>query len=220
MMDKWRNLYLREIMYRYGSYENYLAQKFILQKPFLDMIEQSIISDKPLIECGAGTAKRSAFFAALGHNAFAVDLDDGMLEMAKRTSIVISPNNPVTIVKNDILNLPYENKSFSVSHSGGVLEHYQDDEIVAMLKEQMRVSDKVCFSVPSTYYGEEKMYGDERRLTERQWNNLIYESGAKITSTVQYHGRPLKHRIIDIAKDPRRLFRPKANIAFALEPWD
>ncbi len=214
--NKWNTLYKEYINAGYSSWEEYFAEKMKLKKRFFNLVVKYSANGKPILECGAGTGKFSAYLASLGFDAYAIDLEPAMVEQAKQLSNNISPSNPVKAIQGDILHIPYENKKFSVTHSSGVLEHFSDEQIVEVINEQLRVADNMVFSVPSQYF-EKKMLGNERFLTREQWRKIISYSNAKIVEESGYHYKPLKKRLIDNIKNPHRILKPIALMTFVLQ---
>jgi ubiquinone/menaquinone biosynthesis C-methylase UbiE len=216
VVERWDGLYEKEIREHYGNAQNYINQKRRLKHNFLELIQRNASSEKPMLEAGSGTGKTSAYFASKGYQAYAMDIEEDMLIKAKALSKMITPDNPVKIIHADVHRIPYDDKFFSVTHSSGVLEHFQDDEIVELLNEQLRVSDKVVFAVPSPYF-KIKMNGDERFLSKKKWRWLISKTRGKIITETGTHYRPLCQRIIEFPKNLHRIIYPKANYVFELE---
>jgi len=214
---KWNELYEANVQKNFGNWDYYIKAKIKLKKKFFALVFQ-YAGGKPLLECGTGTGKFAAYLATLGYDSYAVDIEDGMVEKAIQLSQKVSPDNPVKVSKADIRNLPFDDKFFSVAHSNGVFEHYQDEEIVQLINEQLRAADTIVFGVPSTYYGEnEKMHGDERFLAKKKWRDIIAGSNAKIVKETGCHSWPFKRRMLEIAKSPSKIFKPIAIYTFALQ---
>lgn len=52
---------------------------------------------------------------------------------------------------------------------------------IEILKQQMNISKYVIFGIPSTYFNmNEKMLGNERGLTLKEWKSLVDEAGYMI----------------------------------------
>jgi len=110
----------------------------------------------------------------------------------------------------------FEDNTFSVTHSSGVLEHYSDDDIVKLINEQLRVSNVCIFSVPTAYF-EKKMLGNERFMSRKEWREILAKSNGFIVEESGYHYKTLKNRIIDVLKKPSRIFKPIALFTFVLK---
>jgi len=228
MDKKWSDLYKNREIERFGSLEAYLNQdwnqhfnkKVKLQGNYFSLIKKNAGNVKPIIEFGTGSGRYAAFFASLGYDSYGVDIDEGMVELARMVSNAISPDNPVKIQKTDIRQMPFDDNFFSVGYSHGVLEHFQDNQIVRMLNEQIRVADSIVFCVPSTYFDntmvEGHVIGNERYLTNKKWREIINYSNAKLVTEAGCNQRRLKYRISQIMRDPKKIFKPKAFSIFEL----
>jgi len=220
-MSEWDEQYEKVITNMFGGLDNYLSAKLKVRRPMINQVVKhagTVGSGKPIIECGAGTGKLSAFFAHLGYDAFAIDIDDSMLQVAKEMSDKISPTNPVKLMNADIKNIPFDDKYFSVAHSHGVLEHFSDAEIREIIREELRIADTVVLGAPSPYFAEEeKMHGDERYLPRKKWRELIVGSNANIIAETGMHVLPFHKRLQHFARHPEKIFAPKAIHLFTIK---
>ena len=213
--NRWNKLYDNYIKEEFKDWNRYFKTKMKLKKNFLKLVIKYSKNSKPVLECGSGTGKFSAYLASLGLDVYAIDLEYAMVEQAKELSNKVSPENPVKVLQGDIRNIPFTDNFFSVTHSSGVFEHYSDSEIVEIINEQLRVSDACIFSVPTPYF-EKKMLGNERFMKRKEWRKIISKSNAKIIKETGYHYKTLGKRIIDILKKPKRIFKPIALYTFVL----
>ncbi|MFC1956460.1 class I SAM-dependent methyltransferase [Chloroflexota bacterium] len=85
---------------------------------------------------------------------------------------VLSPQ--VTFKEADAYNLPFRDNRFAVCFSQGFFEHFDDHNINKLLKEQLRVSNVVVFSVPTFYYPAQE-FGDERLISREDWLEILSE---------------------------------------------
>lgn len=108
------------------------------------------LSDKIILEAGAGTALDSIELALQGASVIAMDLSDAAIQLARRNAEVIGAN--VAFVKADVLELPFDSNSVDVVFHSGVLEHFEHPEVV--LQEQHRVLKEggiLLVDVPQKY---------------------------------------------------------------------
>jgi hypothetical protein len=84
----------------------------------------------------------------------------------------------IPVVCCDAFNLPFRDKSVSVCFSVGLLEHYEIDDSVKLIKEQLRVARYCIFDVPTEKreYG----YGDERYRKPEEWIEIARSVGKMI----------------------------------------
>lgn len=202
-MEEWRTLYERQIS-KFDNIDKYILKNLKKKKVYLNAIEK-YSKNKKIIECGCGIGKISTYFQNKGYSVTAVDIDENILKLAEniveRSSFKETPKFEVM----SIMNLKYKNKTFDVVFSNGVLEHFKDNEIIKILKEEIRIADVVVFGVPSKYFNDnEFMHGDERYLTKEEWRTLIKKANGKILEEDAFHSQSLKKRIKN-----KKIFRQK-----------
>jgi len=150
-----------------------------------------------LLEVGFGSACLSGYLADFGFRVVGVDSDPAVIRYAKNrlaSEMLGSPEgdnpNPL-LLERDALHLAdglSEYAPFDLCWSAGLLEHYPDDQIVEMLKQQLAVARICCFSVPSELYPR-KEFGDERNLPLPHWFGLCESLGDTIeTPCLSYFG--------------------------------
>ena len=209
---KWYELYKIDIE-EFHTPDDYIEYKLKYKKKFIEKVIQ-YSQNKKVIEMGCGTGLMAGYLQKLGLDVTALDLSQKVLdyayEIAKQSNII----KPCKYEQGDILNLKYKANTFDVSYSNGVLEHFNDDEVVTILKQQMKISKYVIFGVPSTYFNmNEKMLGNERSLTLREWSKLVEKAGGYIIEQTSFHYYKLYRRIFEVKK----WFKPKAFWLFIIE---
>ncbi len=88
-----------------------------------------------ILEIGCGSARLSCFIASNGYNVMGLDFSKNALLVAKNNFKLI--NNIGDFILGDVKNLPFENNSYDVVISTGLLEHFRDPQIV--VDEMVRV---------------------------------------------------------------------------------
>lgn len=92
------------------------------------------------------------------------------------TAMSFNGNAGITYIGADTFALPFSHvhrRMHMIFHQG-LLEHFQDEEVRRMLKEQLRVADTVIATVPShEYIFQAGLRGDERLMTLEQWSDII-----------------------------------------------
>ncbi|MCL1902473.1 MAG: class I SAM-dependent methyltransferase, partial [Alphaproteobacteria bacterium] len=103
-----------------------------------------------------------------------------------------SNNGKVAYRKADITSTGFEDKSFDIIFSHGVLEHFSDQGISAALSEGFRISDTYIISVPTIWDKSGCLTGDERLMTVRSWQRIIKKSGLQIAETQSFYPKNIK----------------------------
>ena len=86
----------------------------------------------------------------------------------------------------DAHNLPFNNDSFDLCFSQGFFEHFDDEDIIKLIQEQLRVAKVIIFSVPTFWYPIQD-FGDERLMKKEEWLEIL--SQFNIEKAVYYTGR-------------------------------
>lgn len=137
-----------------------------------------------ILEVGIGSGAQSALLSRL-FPTVSVDNDWRILGEAKPNLDRYAAR--MSVVAGDAFALPFRDRSFGVAVSQGLLEHFDDDAIGALLREQLRAASSVAFSVPSDRYPRQDV-GDERLMPPRRWGNLVEESvGARYRVRARYY---------------------------------
>jgi len=168
-----------------GDIKTYIGE-LVTHRKFIETITDC--NPRTVLEVGCGTGRTSIFLSHLGVSTTALDRDAGVIETAKRMNAAL--NGAVEFVEGNAFELPFEDSSFDVAFHQGVLEHFNDEQIVQIINEQLRIARTVVFSVPSNHYPQ-KDFGDERLLSKKSWEKIL--SPFKIIKSSNYsrsHLRP------------------------------
>ena len=141
-------------------------------------------SGRNILEVATGSGNLSIFLSHLGYNVVSVDNNDSVLKIAQHNNAKFKGG--VTFEKADAFNLPFADDSFDVCFSQGLFEHFADDDITKLLREQLRISKKVLFSAPSFWYPRQD-FGDERLVRKEDWLRILSEF--KLEKVSYYSGR-------------------------------
>ena len=136
-----------------------------------------------LLETGCGSGATSVLLSDLGYQVTAVDIDEAVVAGVRDRYDAWVRDGRLSVEQIDMLALPWRSREFSIAFHQGVLEHFPDEMIVAALREQARVADRVVFDVPNAKYGE-RPFGDERLLPVRKWRSMIAEAGLTVERVV------------------------------------
>lgn len=133
-----------------------------------------------VLEAGCGTAMLSLILADCGYELTAVDLSEDVLNYARER--VTQSNISLDFIRGDILKLGsvFEEQYFETVCHSGVMEHFNDEDIVKGLSEQKKISRRVIFNIPNNRTKPSPMhFGDERFLDNKKWISLIKQAGFK-----------------------------------------
>jgi SAM-dependent methyltransferase len=122
-----------------------------------------------VLEVGVGSGAQSAAISRHVGRVVSIDNDSRILAAAHRN--LRRFGRRVGLLAADAFALPFASGSFGVAMSQGLLEHFGDEAIGALLREQLRVCRSAVFSVPSDRYPRQDV-GDERLLPPARWGAI------------------------------------------------
>lgn len=93
-----------------------------------------------VLEVGSGRGSFSAYFAQDGYKTTLIDTSASVIDLAKKMFTSNGLEKDTEFVVGDAFKMPFEDESFDVITSIGLLEHFEDIE--SALKEQLRVLKK------------------------------------------------------------------------------
>ncbi|MFH1836454.1 MAG: class I SAM-dependent methyltransferase [Methanobacteriota archaeon] len=131
-----------------------------------------------ILEVGCGTGSLSLLLDDYGFEVTASDISREVLDYARKKTNRVETK--LKFVQADLLNLSYafKKKQFDTVCHKGVMEHFNDKDIVTGLGEQRKIARKVIFHVPNNRQKTTNdLFGDERLLSNRKWVKLIMEAG-------------------------------------------
>lgn len=212
-MSKWSELYEKEI--KEVDVGEYIKDKLATKSTIIKFVKKYTGQGK-VMEVGSGTGVLSLKIATLGYDVIALDSDQDMIDLSKKYILPEFDKVKIEYINADIRDYKADNP-IDVIYSIGVLEHYNDDEIIDLLNKQLSMSKFVIFGIPTKYFDEDKkMYGNERYLTIRYWKKLIEKSKGNLIDEGHYHYLNWIQRIFKISK----YFKPYPVHLFVLNSED
>ena len=208
-MSQWETIYQAEIK-KAGGEEKYVAQKAASYRPLLKRLIKYSFPHGRILEAGCGTAALSTHLSLRGFDVTALDRDDAMLGLAR--SLTVSGARTPNFITGDLFSLDFPKDYFNVSFSHGTLEHFPDHEIILAVNQQLAVAKTVIVSIPSSFYKEkDRMYGDERFLSKKEWIKILAQTRGRIIFALDYSFPNILNRLDNLIFDA-----PAPCVAFGL----
>jgi hypothetical protein len=168
-----------------------------------------LLDAESVLEVGTGTASLSTIVSRWADRVVSLDVSEGVLSSGRASTRQL--RGRVAFVRSDAFSMPFGPGCFDVAFSQGLLEHFDDDSILALIAEQQRVARRVLASVPGAAYPHvgsrgPGLVGNERLLSARRWRRLVAPIGGVVTSyrdpkVLQIAGAALAprfHLLIDV----------------------
>lgn len=168
MTKSWEEVYQRPA----DEYEIRACGSF--HRPLVEVIGEGMAAGKKgkkLLEVGPGSGAFTVFFGEQ-FPIVSVDIDPHVVAQTKALVRERKLKN-VVVEEADGFELPFVDGEFAVAFSQGLLEHFSDEEILALIAEQRRVADLVVFSVPSDTWVNPPLRDDERQMSVEEWERIF-----------------------------------------------
>jgi len=137
-MNQWEELYNSG-----GAFVPDIGNPVPYAREFADILEKKIgVSGKKILDVGCGPGTLGMGLEAAGAKVIGIDNNPTAVDMAKKRISDASIGNA--------MELPFSADEFDFTISGGLLEHFTDDEILIILSEKIRVSrDCIVTVIPN-----------------------------------------------------------------------
>ena len=149
-----------------------------------------------VLEVGTGTALMSGMLSKYCNTVVSLDRSDPVIASARRSMHRI--DSSVRFVGGDAFAMPFPDNYFDAAFSQGLFEHFNDQDMLSLAREQQRVARRVYISVPSFFYPHighfgPGLVGNERLMRLSFWRRLFEEFEVK---SANYYS---DHKILTIA---------------------
>ncbi len=152
---------------------------------------------KEILEVGCGSGCASLHLATLGAKVALLDFSEEALSYSDNLRRKMNvPAESVRFVLGDIRSLPFSGCKFDLVYSSGVVEHYQDREILGIFGEFQRVlkiGGNMMAVIPNLLSAEmllrmkNKPKGSERYISRRHLSDIAERAGFKNVKTGSAH---------------------------------
>jgi 2-polyprenyl-3-methyl-5-hydroxy-6-metoxy-1,4-benzoquinol methylase len=143
----------------YEHYTKKLGGKLILDRkgfeknlendrPFIEILKTHVKHGSKILEIGCGLGRNTISMSLKGYEILTVDRDEKMLRTAKKN--VKKWGKRTRFKKANIREIDkiFKNRKFDACVHQSVMEHFEKNEISFLLKKQLKIAEKVIFSVP------------------------------------------------------------------------
>ena len=169
---------MREWVKYFENTNRNIFNQTLSNRRLIELIIENTPKDGRILETGCGTALLSLILADYGFKVTALDLEKNVINYAKKR--ICLNTLELNFIQGNILKLSqlFKNNYFDIVCHSGVMEHFNDNDIIKSLSEQRIISKQVIFSVPNNRNKlTDKHFGDERFLSNQKWVRLIKEAG-------------------------------------------
>ncbi|HSU18049.1 class I SAM-dependent methyltransferase [Longimicrobium sp.] len=122
-----------------------------------------------ILEVGIGSGAQSALLSRWAERVVSIDNDPRIMRAARPNVERFGPKTRLVLA--DAFRMPFRDGAYGVSLSQGLMEHFDDDAIAGLVREQLRVCRSVVFSIPSDRYPRQDV-GNERLMPPERWRQI------------------------------------------------
>lgn len=123
-----------------------------------------------IVEVGVGSGAQSALLSRWAERVVSIDNDPRIMSAARPNVERYGPRTRLVLA--DAFRMPFRDGAYGVALSQGLMEHFDDEGIAGLLREQLRVCRSVVFSVPSDRYPRQDV-GNERLMRPERWREIV-----------------------------------------------
>jgi cyclopropane fatty-acyl-phospholipid synthase-like methyltransferase len=164
--------------------DKYVENKAKKWKQTLDIILNHTPVGGSILETGCGSSAMSVWLNQKGFMNFCIDNNEEILNIAKVLNEKSSTG--VSYSYGELTKIPFKNNTFDTIFSQGVLEHFNESEILNIINEGLRVGETYIFAVPTICDMSTCLRGDENLMSYFRWKKVILKSEARIAEVQGY----------------------------------
>lgn len=179
-----------------------LFVKAQVYKATIQLMRRVLRIGDSVIELGSGSGRTANLMADMGYPTIALDLAFPLLQ---DINVGSEKFGKLKAVNASMANLPFKDSTFKLAYSFQVLEHFDEETIIAFLREQKRIANFVVADVPNDKC-ENKSFGDETFYSENQWLDMFKKAGLEVLISFQRgldRGKRVDNCSVFLAKDKK-----------------
>jgi SAM-dependent methyltransferase len=199
LSERWQK-YLAESVDKYSSNLAYAIQHWTFYAPMYHHIQKVITPPAKILEIGCGYGFSLIYLAAQGYSVTGIDNDPIIVDTAQKNIAEFKARAEVEV--GDIFDLSRYENEFDLVFSIGLVEHFDREVTVELLRKQAACAAYVMAIVPSKYTFP---ITDERLYTVRQFCQIFSEVGLQVVARLAWGDVP-KLRYLRLLL-PHGLFR-------------
>ena len=194
MSERWKNYMIRGLEAAGGPIP-FAIERWNFEQPVFREIRRLVPADGRVLEVGCGAGILTALLSHYGYRVVGVDNDPEIVNYAREMAAYFRSN--ATIERASAEDLSAYHGRFDLAFSLGVVEHFDADVSVDLMREQARCAPLIVAAIPTRYtkYTPEGLT-DARIYTRRQFERLVRKAGLKVRKSFVYGEVPTRFRLV------------------------
>lgn len=181
--SRWVDLF-RDSMSSVDTIRRQRARKLHARFPLIYHVEQCTPLGGSVLETGAGTGAISLHLSQQGYQSSTLEKDPDMIKLSELLQEVIGGQS--SRYQGCMTHLPFAEKSFDTVFNHGVLEYFDEEAVINVIREQLRVASYFVFAVPTNLNHASYIEDCENLWSYAKWKRLIHESGATFVESFSF----------------------------------
>jgi SAM-dependent methyltransferase len=213
MADRWRQYFDSNGAFNQDWLKTAVAH-WNFHEVLYGMIQRHCPSPARILDVGCGPGWSCMYLASLGYEVVGIDNEPSLVSLANQQAKRLG--NTAKFFDADAFDLSSLNVSFDLAFSCGVLEHFDREVTIQLLREQANRADKVLIQIPTKYTSFTGELTDERLYTVNELATMVREAGMEVVAKFGYgdlgatHAHHLLRRTL-----PRAMWRLLQNNGYA-----
>ncbi len=183
MSERWQS-YFKE----HGAFDqNWLGTAVAhwgFHETLYGMIARHCPAPARILNVGSGPGWSELYLASIGYDITGLDNEPSLVDLARERASLIGV--PAKFEVADAFDLSNFESKFDLVFSCGVLEHFDREITVKLLKEQSRCAPYVIIEIPTKYTAYSGGITDERIYTVGQLADIVRDAGLKVVAKFGY----------------------------------
>jgi len=150
------------------------------------MIQKHCPPPARILDIGCGPGWSDVLLGSKGYDVTGIDNDEMIIASALTLDERMGDHGFARFVQGDAFNLEPWYDVFDLVFSCGVLEHFDRDTTISLLREQAKCAPRVLIQIPTKYTALYISHTDERIYTIRELQVLVREAGLRVEAAFGY----------------------------------
>lgn len=137
-----------------------------------------------ILDVGSGPGWSEFYLSSIGYDVTGIDNEPALVDLARKQAEHLGVSARFEVA--DAFDLSAFYSKFDLVFSCGVLEHFDRDVTIQLLKEQARCASHVIIEIPTKYTAYAGGITDERIYTINQLAEIVEEAGLRVVAKFGY----------------------------------
>lgn len=166
-----------------------VSQEWYHLQPIFDVVENTVPTGSRLVEVGSGLGLTALYFASAGFDVTGLDINPQAIAFAKESIEPLFPDS-LHFRNGDAFNLEIPQTPFDLAYSLGVVEHFDREQTVELLRLQGNIARFVLAVIPTPFTRYAGGIHNERFYGRFGLRGIAEDAGLKVHKLFGYGDIP------------------------------